>query len=267
MRTNTLPDEIIGEWRATGDYWQERERNPLKGNALKTLRPEFSKLGFATGPVQRRASFFRLPIHWVHPSNREARPFARYESVAAVTVPCLDDSAVPQFAYTVTCAWRHTFGQFFDRFLEAWELDELFSDVGLAEIRRFVRAVKTGKRCAEPAKIVRYEWVKSHPELWNDLPTLLAEMRRFKLYSSTTPKCQALGHLRAIVDQVRSGKGAEDFEQAPQSRPSWSESALPEVSWEDFMQLNEELQEKFASMPRRRGRGPSKGPLGPLPSQ
>lgn len=270
MRTNIHPDDIIGEWKPMGFRWGSEcdpAGTPLKTNALRTLRPELSAFGFATGPVQRRKSFFRLPIHWIYRPNRIKTPFRYYEPVGAVVVPCLEPDAKLTFAYTWTCAWRPVFSQFFDRYLESWRPEELFSQEGLTEIRRFSHAVRTGKRCAEPAKILRHEWVRRHSELWDDLPALLAELRRFRLYSSSTPKCQAIEHLRVIVERVRNGKGAEDLVQTPQSSAASYVSDHPEWSYEELVKASAALEEKFANLPPRRGRGPSKSSEGPQPSQ
>lgn len=236
MDIRILPDQLIGDWEPTGDPWEDRGASPLKANALRTLLPQLATLGFATGPFQRRKSFLRLPIHWVYRADRARPPHRHYEPVGAVTVPCRDSDPVPAFGYTYTCRWRQTFGQFFDRFLDPWQLDELFSEEGISEIRRFKRAVKSGKRCAEPEKIIRHEWVRRHPELWDDPRALLAELRRFKLYKSSTPVCQALRHLQLIIDRVRRGEGAEDFVQQPQGGGNVIAPDLLDSSDEEFIE-------------------------------
>jgi hypothetical protein len=171
------------------------------------------------------------------------------------------------FSYMGTCVWPEVFAQYFDRFLQSWAPDELFSQEGLSEIRRFKNAVRSGKRCAEPAKILRYEWTRRHPELWDDLPKLLAELRKLNLYSSSTPASQALEHVSLMVSRVRDGLGAEDLIPSPQ-RPL-GQQLVGEVDWtaEEFGEKTAALEARFAGMPRRRGRGPSKPLPGLQPGQ
>jgi|GEM_PF-5885892 len=221
MKPIIHPDDVIGHRKPPGIRWGREcdpVANPLKANALLTLRSEFSTLGFGTGQVQRRKTFIRLPIHWIYKANRVKNPYCYYEPVAAVRVPCGDPEEEWTFSYTSTCEWLEIFGQFFDRFLGSWQPGELFSDEGLAEIRRFRRSVITGKRCVGAEKLIRYEFVARRPELWDSPLKLLGELRKFKLYKESTPISQALDHLQLLIDRARRSERPEDFIQKPQGR-------------------------------------------------
>ncbi len=228
MKPIIHPDAVIGHRKPPGFQWGREcdpTASPLKENALRTLRPEFSSFGFGTGPVQRRKTFLRIPIHWIYKANRDNNPYCYYKPVAAVSVPCDDLGEEWKFAYTSTCEWLENFGQFFDLFLELWQPDELFSDEGLAEIRRFSRSVQTGKRCVGSDKLIRHEFVTRHPELWDSPLELLAQLRKYKLYKETTPVSQALEHLQLVIDRARRGERPEDFVQKPQGRSPYENDA------------------------------------------
>jgi hypothetical protein len=218
VRINITPDEHIGPTKQTSWNGWRTESAPLKSNALQTLVPQLAKLGFATGPIQRRKTFLRVPIHWVYSSNRNNPPFRYYDSVGAVKIPC-DGSTTPwKFSYTETCSWLGVFSQFFDRFLNSWVPADLFSSEGISEVNRFARAVSAGKRCPEPMKLIRYGWICHHPELWDTPREMLAEMKKYKLYRESTPECQALEHLSLWIERARKGE-QPDGPLIPRERP------------------------------------------------
>jgi hypothetical protein len=227
VKKNYLPDDIIGPRKPPnkGHWRTDPYSAPLKANALRTLRPELSALGFAASGVQRRATFLRYPIYWIYRDSRASRPFRYYESVGAVTVPCLPTEERMTFAPTSTCIHWPVFSQFFDRFLGNWEPGELFSDEGLAEIRGFMRAAQAGKRRVDSQKLMRYQWVRHHPELWDAPAIILANLRQYGLYKTSTPDCQALEYVQLMIERVKNGESPEELlpkeKKGPRAPSSW----------------------------------------------
>lgn len=199
-RRKTKPKEVFSLLDALEPLLENSGGASLKTNALSTLLPKYSKLGFATAPPKLQKTSLAVRIVWVYPKFRTPRAIANYLPVGTATFPLRPDYSFG--TGRIEFPWYNETASGLRLLFSDEDLADpisAFTEAGKAELQLPIESRLSGGHQRTKLNNRRVEIIRKMKAAGYNAKAIVLKLREDGLYSSKVPISQQLYQVESLI--------------------------------------------------------------------